>query len=343
MDKLWENEAYAHRDRLRRGRLLEESHVTALVVFGIIEVASLGIALFVGSGIVRSPVMALVGILFITVFYYYIYRAEKKYREISASFGQFVQRSPLAILVFICAFPYYLVILYPFLNNLPAQYVNFIPLFLLILFLSGTFVLRPGSRMARDLIAPVRIESILEGLRNASKPAGMKFIVPTVFEGEQMKVANAFCAGILKPRIFISSYVTENLAKEETLAILLHEYGHARYHHVLKLFIPLVAIFIFLATIYTYVYLNPQYFFLQSFAVFALFFQYPVIFYKRRLELKADQFAAEIVGTERFISSLQKIVSLNLTGPARSSLSHPSFNARRKRLHRLEAMGKLKK
>lgn len=342
MDRLWENEEYnSYQDYISRSHQLSDSYSVAIIIFGIIEVVTTGVSFVFISGIISFTVFAAVGLLFIVLFYYYAYRAEKRYRQITASFGYFISKSPISIIVYIFAALYYFVISFQMLYAVVGGVNPVVMLSSMVVVLLSAIFINPLRRMARTSTERVENVSIIESLRNASLSTGMGFIEPRVLQGRPLKFANAFCAGLIKHRIFISDYLLDNLSEKESLAVLLHEYGHAKYHHLLQVLVPLGGLLALMFTLTFYGYTHPDYFFLQPFFPLLLLLQLPIFYYKQWLEMKADQFAAGIIGADTVSSALVKVSMLNLTTPNRSSYTHPSLNARRRRLKKLKSKGKV--
>lgn len=342
MDKLWENGAEdAYQSYLRKTARLSDRYISAIVIFGMIEIITSLASFFLVSGVVSYIAFVLIGLLFILLFYLYVYRGEREYRGITASLWYFIKNGPITIFVSIFAVFYYFAITLLLISSLAGYISSTAFLIGLIIAVPVIIMANPLIRVARTSKTPIENTAIVDKLRSTSVSEGMKFIEPRIFPGVPLRFANAFCSGMIRHKVLISDYLMEKLSEEETLAVLLHEYGHARYHHMLRVTIPLAAILAVVSLISFYAQLNPHYFYLQSLVPLLILLEYPVFFYKRWLEMKADQFAAKFVGAKSVAITLEKVTRLNLTPPNRGSYTHPSLNSRQRRLHKLQLKGKI--
>ncbi len=341
MDTPTKNIETPYQDYIFRSGKLSDNYTAAIVLFGFIEIATVIASFFLGTTIPGYIVFVFVGLFFILLFYYFIYNAERKYRKITASYGYFIKKSPVSMFVLVLSVIYYITISYPIISMFFAQETPVVISAAVFILLFTLIFSNPWARVPRNEVSRIESESLLEKLKASSESSGMKFIDPKVFPGTKMKVANAFCTGLFHPRVYISDYLVQNLDEEEILSVLLHEYGHARYHHILKLTIPLVVLYLFILITTVYTYLQPDLFLLQGYLTLSIFLQYPFFFYKRWLELRADQFAAKMSGAEKVSKTLAKITMMNLVLPNRGSFTHPSLEFRQQRLTKLERKGKV--
>ena len=164
----------------------------------------------------------------------------------------------------------------------------------------------------------------------------------TIDGSKRSSHSNAFFTGIGKFRhIVLYDTLIEQLSEDELAAVLAHEIGHYKRHHIrTSLIIEAALLLIGLIIIY---YLSNASWFLSSFGFSTTHTFVPLVLIfttaiegitfwiepimnllSRKHEYEADRFAREIMGTpELLISSLQKLHIKNL-----SNLSpHPLFSA----------------
>ncbi len=168
------------------------------------------------------------------------------------------------------------------------------------------------------------------------------YIRDVLVEKNTKKVANAMVAGILPDNryIILTEGLLENLDKDEIKAVMAHEIGHIKGKHLwIDAYLSIGWFAFWLGVVYLFgrlgipVLSSPDSF-LVVFLGALLTYEY-VIAAKIALrnELKADEYAAGIVGREPTARALEKLAELNLipkkTGKLFNVLtSHPSIEER---------------
>jgi STE24 endopeptidase len=171
-----------------------------------------------------------------------------------------------------------------------------------------------------------------------------------VIDLDRFKIANAGQVGARKFSVFISSYLINNLEPEETVAVIAHEFAHAKRRHVLKNTLMawismLVAanMLLFPFDVGNVPYLGVALFTGGLLLLFGtMLFILP--YFQRKYESEADLIAARVVDGNLLISALEKIAELNLTPRDLSkfwNLDHPSTRERVRKIR--EAVAKQSK
>jgi STE24 endopeptidase len=130
---------------------------------------------------------------------------------------------------------------------------------------------------------------------------------------ERIKEANAFVSGIIKPRIILLSPLFEFLNDDKIKGVIAHEIGHIEHKDHLKILVMLLISIIcieLLALSFYYEFVAGDEFsnlFLTLGLILTLLFGPPLSYYWRRVELKADLYAARTVGKDAYISALRKL------------------------------------
>lgn len=165
-----------------------------------------------------------------------------------------------------------------------------------------------------------------------------------VFEGRQQKVANAAQVGSLPGLryILVTDYLLDSLPADEVDAVVAHELGHARGHHVLIKMLTIVGVLAVLQAILLVLHTatgTP----VVAVIFVPLVFAFPVGLLLVqglvgvRLEERADDIAARATGAENLAAALDRVGALNDTkrdtGRIWSLLTqHPGLDARLARL-----------
>jgi STE24 endopeptidase len=166
------------------------------------------------------------------------------------------------------------------------------------------------------------------------------------YPGHSQRRANAFQIGII-PRlryVAVSDYLLENLTPEEADAVVAHELGHARGHHLLLKLGTIAAIWaVFQTGLVSAAGLTDVHQTTAAVLILPLALAFPIgIFVIRgllgvRLEERADDAAASVVGTDHVVAALDKLAELNDskrdTGRGWALVTqHPGFDRRLARL-----------
>jgi len=164
------------------------------------------------------------------------------------------------------------------------QYLNLVPFVLLFGFVSIL-----GLKL---VIFYFRLQSLKSKLRSKIKVESQKEKTIIIKSNDKF----AFCLGIIKPKIYISSNLISNLSRKELRAVVEHERCHIERGDTL---INLIA-----------------------FIVGSLSFAFPVVkdiirYYRVRREIEADNFAVKKIGDSRFLASaLKKILVIPAVAPS---------------------------
>ncbi len=154
----------------------------------------------------------------------------------------------------------------------------------------------------------------------------------------ERRVANAAVSGLVPGHrtVFVTDHLIRSLPQQEVVAVVAHEVGHARFHHLAFNF--LLAIFssafvmVGLSLIIEQLETQEQ----LALAVVLLEAVYLLTVFSlmaRRFERQADLFAAWAVGSPLVVaSSLLRLALVNQVSTKRGSLTHPSILSRVRRL-----------
>ncbi|MFI2741733.1 M48 family metalloprotease [Zhouia sp. PK063] len=150
-------------------------------------------------------------------------------------------------------------------------------------------------------------------------------------------IINAFATGIFPGAklILLSSALVENLEPKEVDAIIYHEIGHIKLHHLVKLYaisivcmIPGITIAVYFIPLVHNTWLTPLIGMLNGGFCMGLLPFLGTSFFMRKNEYEADAFAAKNVSVEVMTNTLFKLNKLLHKNPDKKSYSHPSSNQR---------------
>lgn len=292
-------------------------------------------------------VAAYIALIVFTV--YARFRADTGYRELSVKFGYYLIHSDYSVYTMKTAVVVLAVLLFIMIDSLRG--INQSDFFILILvFIVAYFFVNVFSprfmrynRMAADISSP-----IASALSKISSSVDMPPYTVRVVKEKKMKVANAYCTGFLRNRIYVTDYLLENLKDDEAIVILAHELGHVFYRHNLKtlmltfllLFASAILFFSFLfLPISEYTALTTQ----GGVLLFILGIPVIVPAVKRGYELQADMFASRFKSEDDSVNALKKTSYLNMTPLGSSgSLTHPPMYMRLDRIRKAIKMRDLK-
>lgn len=257
-------------------------------------------------------------IVFLSI--YTRYRVDKKYRELDCSLGYYLIHSDtsmytiriaalvFAILVFVLVETYRVFNQYEFFIIVNA----FIVLSFILSIFSPRFWLY-GKRSSPEL--PSEVTSMIERIRSETN---MPDFTVHVIPENKMKVANAYCTGMIWNKVFVTDYLLENLSPQETASIVAHELGHVIHRHNLKtLVLTFTMLFASSALFFSYLYVSSPvlYTFLAEAGIFLFLLGVPAFIpaMRRRFEIQADMFSARFMNMDTTINALLKTNYLNLT------------------------------
>ncbi len=298
-------------------------------------------AVLVGMALIDYFALLGVQIVFLFVISSYKYQVERKYREIEVRYVSYVLRNTFSYAVISIGLPIAIFLIDLFYSLSPAVRVATIN----VLFVFGLFILLsnlPAARLIR-ISKPLDDQFLVDQATNLSSKLGTGNLQIYVMDLDKFKIANAAQIGARKFSVFVSSYLLKNLTPEENVAVIAHEFAHARERHVLKTVIivwilTVIAGNMMLLPIDTVVY--PLLSFVLpmiGFAIIALSGVYVVPAIQRYFETQADLLATEIYDSEKLVSALEKINKLNLTPRDLSrhwNLDHPSTMDRIKKIRK---------
>lgn len=255
------------------------------------------------------------------------YAVDMEYKQLSIKFVSYLLRSPVSISywkysiftnVSICFF-----ILASYLTLTWYEGEILILTFLGLTYYLGYHLSWYGIASRHSI--PLESELLAEKLNQAADRSGVKHYFPRVVDGKTFGVANAFCIGLIKPRMFVTDYLVENMSQNELLAVLLHELGHLKNRDILKRNLPPLVCFVTVGILTLVVGLGyagyipipplqtfmPTLIIIWVFLIFAGIF-YPAMFLATRQEFRADRFSADNFNSDETISALASIRYLNL-------------------------------
>ena len=199
----------------------------------------------------------------------------------------------------------------------------------------------PASRIKKYAV-PLEDQYLVGQAEALSRKMGTGDLDIYVMDLDRFRIANAGQVGARKYSVFISSYLIKNLTPEENIAVIAHEFAHAKQKHVLKnallaWFTVLVAGNLLILPIDVGIHPLLGLVF-PTFGFLFLFIGTVVILpgVQRRFETQADLIAASMVDGNNLISALEKITKLNMTPGDLSrywNMNHPSTMERVKRIH----------
>jgi Zn-dependent protease with chaperone function len=148
---------------------------------------------------------------------------------------------------------------------------------------------------------------------------------------------NAFATGVLpfSKIILLGAPLFKQFTKDELKAIIAHEIGHTRKHHLLYLTLIMILIQISLLILH-------QFFILPLISLYGLGWVYKGIsigilfvlgnevfsYFQRKTEYSADKFAAEAVGKTNYANVLRKLDEVTGGKLQSKTATHPTLNER---------------
>ncbi len=175
---------------------------------------------------------------------------------------------------------------------------------------------------------------LMPQIRELGKRTNTPLAAVYVWLTAERKVANAAVSGLFRRQrvVFLTDHLLKTLSPRETLAVVAHEIGHAKFKHLIFNF--LLALMTGVFVLWSLVLISP---FVESqeevgLAVVALQLCYVVLVFgtfARRFERQADLYGAHVVGDPGLMASaLLNLGRANHVSMTRSSITHPSIKAR---------------
>lgn len=315
MEHLWDNlDTYTWGDYVRGSREFAESMTASTVLFGLLFLFSFPAWIFLSSTLTDMGIFTAYSITCTFLYVYRMYRIEKRYRAISASFPFYARRSPMTYVALTFAILFIPFSWTPILGSLPANLGMIIVFGAMGISSLGVFLYSPAGPFHDKAHEPLQNEDVTSRVAEMASRLGIGGVPVWVRPGNMMRVANARCHGFTRFRITVTDYLLDNLSEEEVIAVMAHELGHAASHHSLKIIVPMIIIASAFLALYTGVIMFmilPQYFVLVIF--FPLVFPILSLTSRGKAQKTADRYAADLVGTDPMISALRKISYLNFT------------------------------
>lgn len=279
---------------------------------------------------------------------------ERKFREYSFDFRFFMANHPLVPSYYkYGVFTTLIVFVIMILSYFSFAWYSAVALLILFtLAIELIFLWSPYGRLARKT-RPIESQTIISRLNEICQSLGIPEITPRVAETEGMKIANALCYGILKPRIYITDYFLDNVSEEEAVALLSHELSHLANHDGLKRLIPLVTVFGIIQSIALVsglafagllpiksqlMYLFPSIIVLSVIGVFLTFVLISAL--ARKQEFSADMFAGKFSGFDVLPIGILKGQYLNMVPVSYAGGSHPMVMTRIERMQNVWDLAK---
>lgn len=267
------------------------------------------------------------------------YILEKKYRKIEAEFGEYVVRRSSFYVLLTIVLPVFLYsVIYFFLLE---PIIRFTISNILLVALFGFLMSNIPAALLSRRSKPLKDSYLKSKVDEIATTMAVKNYDLYVIDLDRFRIANAAQAGARRFRVFLSSYLIEQLSVDETVAVIAHELAHAKQRHVFK-----TSLFAWLILLIS-----------ANVALIPVDVnEYPLVVYlgmifgtiillgglilliprlQRRFEVEADLIAAQVVNGEYLISALEKITDLNMTPrelPRYWNLDHPSTQERVKRI-----------
>lgn len=162
--------------------------------------------------------------------------------------------------------------------------------------------------------------SLKQRLLSLCRDQGLRVRDVKVLKGKAVKSGNALIAGLLPGMkyILLTDYLVEKLDEEELLAVVAHEVGHGKKHHLLmKMAVPFAAIVPLAGVVGLLVALDAS----RETILLVSLVGTPIVTIGAvtllhgvlglRMEKSADDFASEVVGPRPMIGALEKLADMN--------------------------------
>jgi Zn-dependent protease with chaperone function len=178
-------------------------------------------------------------------------------------------------------------------------------------------------------------------LESLARRTGVALDRVHVWLTRERKIANAAVSGLFRRQraVFLTDYLLKRLSRDEIVAVVAHELGHAKFHHLVFNFLLAImsGVFVIWGIVGMSSWLETQ----QDvgFAIVALeaFYILGVFgLFARRFERQADLYAAYVTRSPRTVANaLLQLARANNVSVRRGSITHPSIHSRIKRLTKL--------
>lgn len=306
------------------------SYLLFLLPFAIIII---GIDFFEYTIALVSAIAIYAGFVLFSV--YVRYRTEKLYRNLDASYLYFLVHSDASLSTLRISAIIMVVLFFVYLQtlNLSDQMQLFVTMIVLISVVLMLNLFSPRflrySRSASK-VSPEIMERMKVIEDSVELPNYIIHLVPE----RKLKVANAYCTGLFRNKIFITDYLLDNLTPDESVSILSHELGHAYYRHNLKsTLLTFSLLFLSAVLFYSFLYVSSVLVanILSILGILTFLVGIPLLVpsVRRIYEVQADLFSSRFVDEVTAVSALKKTNYLNMM-PSNISggATHPSLPVR---------------
>lgn len=155
----------------------------------------------------------------------------------------------------------------------------------------------------------IKNERLLHLLNTLFKDNGIKKYELYYWDSSKSNEANAFISGFNKRFLFVSSTLVEMVDERELIAIVLHEIGHVKNHHLKKILVSKLVLLSVLSLIIYYVSVFKVF---NIWVLFALVFAFILIMGinlkgMKKYEDQADLYVNKAGYGEELISALKKV------------------------------------
>lgn len=292
-------------------------------------------AIFAGIELVDYMLIFLFQITLILVLSSFKYNIERKYREIDVGPLSYILGNTLSYALISISIPILFLLIDFFYRLQPVVRVVIIN----VLFIIGLLFLMsnlPVSRLKR-ISKPLEDQYLINQANQLASKIGTGKLDIFIMKLGKFKIANAGQVGARKYSVFISDYLLDNLSPDENVAVIAHEFAHAREKHVLKNILEAWIISVLsvnLIVVPVDIRFQPfSSFLLPGLGLFILLLGslYIIPTIRRRYEIQADLIASEIFDGELLIRALEKIMVLNHEqgdSPRYWSMDHPTTRER---------------
>lgn len=155
---------------------------------------------------------------------------------------------------------------------------------------------------------------------------GFKYKVRVI----ELEKPNAFATGVLPfyKLIFVDKKILETLPEEQAMSIILHEVGHHELHHLKKLL--LINILIFILGAYVLRTINIDNFYYVSIFIFSFAFIFAISITRTQyiFEYQADSFSAKINTQKNMVEALQNLDPIFNGRVSKGGVAHPTLAKR---------------
>jgi len=191
-----------------------------------------------------------------------------------------------------------------------------------LIFFASSLIMK--AILPKTLLKPEQIPTRWQALANASGLASVQFYI---WNTKRWRIANAMAMGMgmWQNSVFVSDYLFENISETEAEAVVAHELGHLKKHHLWWRFVFVEGWFPLVRLLQAGLRSVPIPKGIITFLVLLLLGIYQGLIYhwvSRHFEYQADAHAKAVIGSSTgMVNSLEKLSELNF-----SLMSIPRFD-----------------